>query len=352
MKNDFDLTIIGAGIIGAMVAWYARKQYPGWRICLIDQSSIGSGATHYSASLDIPYGHTPLRFELAQHSRALYVALRQEIPGLPVKDLPLYGIVQEGNASLTIKQFADAHASLSPQLKASISKEHPLLSLPPHTNIIAGSMASQGTKNELASILCDHFEATADSSVMHHTKIINVSIAGDRFELQTAGEKRFHSKKAVQATGPWMNEILGKELSASKKTRIKKIVAFHIYQQPKAGDPVFYFFDDDAFLMPKYEDGYWLFSFKCDHWDVAPDIDTLSIDEADLKKAQSILQKYYPSFAPLCIDCRVFCNTYTEDRDPVIERAAKHRNYIIAGACAGSGYRLAPAIAQQALNLL
>ncbi len=65
-EDDFDLVIIGAGIIGVCAAWYARKRYPQWKILLLDQSGIGNGATSYSASLDIPYGHTALRYKLSK----------------------------------------------------------------------------------------------------------------------------------------------------------------------------------------------------------------------------------------------------------------------------------------------
>ncbi|MBC7886374.1 MAG: FAD-binding oxidoreductase [Ferruginibacter sp.] len=350
MKSELDLAIIGGGIIGVFAAWYARKQHPDWHIGLFEQGLVGSGATFYSARLDIPYGHTPLRYQLAQRSRSLFAELRKEMPELPIKDLPFYGIVQEDNAQLVLLQLVDNNARLLPEIIPSLLHDHPLLVLPQHAAVISGATASQAVNNELVNLLAKNFEVTPNSLIIEHTKIVTVTTLEDIFDLQSAGGNYFPAKRVIQATGPWMNEILGTGLFASQKTRIKKIVAFHIDKQPLAGDPLFYFFADDAFLMPKYEAGYWLFSFKCDHWDVVPDINTLSIDEADIQKARGILTKYFPQLVPLCSVGRVFCDTYTPDGNPIIERAGDQSKYIIAGAGSGSGFRLAPAIAEAALD--
>lgn len=350
INTELDLAIIGAGIIGVCAAWYARQEYPHWQIGLFEQSKVGSGASFYSASLDLPYGHTPLRYRLAERSRSLYSQLRKEMPELPIKDLPFFGIVQEVNAHLVLQQLVDTNATLSPGIIPSLLKDHPFLVLPQGTTVISGGNASQEVKNEVANLLAENFEISPRSFIIDHTKILGIKAREAVFDLQTANGRCIHSKRVIQATGPWMKEILGPGLLTTKKTRIKKIVAFHIYEQPKASDPVFYFFDDDAFLMPKYEAGYWLFSFRCDHWDVVPELATLSIEQADIQKARGILKKYFPPFVQGCTTGRVFCDTYGHDSDPVIEPAADHSNYIIAGAAAGSGFRLAPAIAEEALN--
>lgn len=349
-NKGFDLAIIGGGIIGVCAAWYARRQYPYWDIALFDQDKVGNGATHFSASLDLPYGHTPLRYRLAKRSRELYLQLREELPELPIKDLSFFGIVLEQNALQVLRQITDVNATLSPEIIPAVLNDHPQLLLPPATTIISGATASQAIENDIANLMAGSFGATPGSLIIEHTKIIAVKSFENRFDLQTSDGNCFHSERVIQASGPWINEIAGPRFSTAQNTRVKKIVAFHIHRQPAPTDPLFYFFDDDAFLMPKYEAGYWLFSFKCDHWDVLPVIATLSIDEADIQKAQSILKKYYPSFAPLCTTGRVFCDLYAQEGDPIIEEAYNDSNYIFAGAGAGSGYRLAPAVAEEAVR--
>ena len=351
MKDDLDLAIIGAGIIGVCAAWYARKKYPSWRIALFDQSQPGSGASAYSASLDLPYGHTPLRYELSKRSRFLFDELLNDIPALPLKDLKFYGITQQENAGRILQQLTGAGITNSAEMIPLLQQDYPFLKLPVHTTAFAGGTAMQAITNDVAPLIARRFGLTPASFIFKENKVLEVRADGDNFHLRTANAN-FQSKRIIQATGPWMTESLGNGFSISQKPRIKKIVAFHIYQQPAKNDPVFYFFDDDCFLMPRHEAGYWLFSFRCDHWDVEPDIATLTIDEADTQKAFALLDKYAPSLVSLCTGGRVFCDAYTENADPVIERTSLHPNYIIAGAGAGSGFRLAPAIAEQAVNLL
>ena len=110
MERDFDLAIIGGGIIGACAAWYARMHFPGWKICIIDRSNV-YGATHYSASLDLPYGHTPLRYLLARNSGILYEAMRKQLPHLPIKNLSFFGIVQDENAERVLNQIQPGNKS-------------------------------------------------------------------------------------------------------------------------------------------------------------------------------------------------------------------------------------------------
>ncbi|MEO8109097.1 MAG: FAD-dependent oxidoreductase [Ginsengibacter sp.] len=347
-ENNFDLAIIGAGIIGTCVAWYARKHYPAWRIALVDKSEVGSGASFYSASLDIPFGHTPLRYKFSKRSRSLYAELRNELPELPIKDLNFYGVVNEDSACHVLQQFTEPGASLCPEIIPSLLKEYPFLNLSGHTTIISGLNASQALTNNVANILAKNFASTSNSLIAEHIKVKDVSYREGLYDIRTQDDIHFYSTRIMQATGPWITENLGSNIRIKRSARIKKIVAFHILKQPEATDPLFYFFDDDAFLMPKYEEGYWLFSFKCDHWDVVPEKSKLSIDEADRIKAQNILKKYAPQFASLCLGGRVFCDAYTADGDPVVEEVKE--NYIIAGAGAGSGYRLAPAIAEEVLK--
>ncbi len=346
--NDVDLAIIGGGIIGICTAWYAAQQYPQWRIAVLEQSAIGSGATQYAASLDMPYGHTPLRHRLSARSRELYATLRKALP-LPIKDLPFYGIVNKENAAPVLARLTDTNAKIEPGEIKKLNNTYPSLIIPDDKTIIAGGMASQAIINDSPKIIADHF-VNQHHRIYEHTVVDSITSSNEQYHLHTATGNTFFAKRVVQATGPWIKNLLSTESKPSALPRVKKIIAFYIRQQPGPDDPVFYFFDDDAFLMPRYEAGHWLFSFKCDHWDVQPDITTLHIEETDKVKAHRILEKYYPSFVQFCHTGSVFCDAYTETGDPLIEPITTDSNYIFAGAGSGSGFRLAPAIAEEAIS--
>ena len=349
-EEEFDLAIIGAGIIGVCTAWFARKHHPEWKIGLFDANEIGGGATQYSATLDIPFGHTPLRYKLSKRSRVLFEELKSELPLLPFKKLPFYGVLQKQNAEDILRHFSYGKPKFSPELIPELRTKFPEINFAKNSTIISGTYASQAINTKVPWLIAKSFSSTPGSKIFEHTKISSIDSCENLFSLNAGNGKSFHSKSIIQATGPWMLETLAPPFKTP--VRIKKIVAFHLPRPPQKDASVFYFFDDDAFLMPRYEEGYWLFSYRCDEWDVLPEADSLSIKSNDIEKARDILKKYAPELASICETGRVFCDAYTADSDPVIEKAAGSLPYVIVGAGNGSGFRLAPAMAEQALNLL
>jgi len=87
---EFDLVVIGAGIVGAVAAYLARQQRGEWRILLVDRSLAGAGATQYSVGLDIPYGRNHPQKHYSRLSTAFYHELKTSIPELPIYELPLF----------------------------------------------------------------------------------------------------------------------------------------------------------------------------------------------------------------------------------------------------------------------
>ncbi len=133
---------------------------------------------------------------------------------------------------------------------------------------------------------------------------------------------------------------------------MKKIVALHVEQVPGERDRAIIFHDQDAFLIPLANRGHWLFSYTCREWDVDPDDLTDGLSADHLAQAQDFLRRYSPSLARDCQAGRVFCDAYSTTGEPRVERLDAAGRIVFAGAANGSGYRLAPAIAAEAAELL
>jgi glycine/D-amino acid oxidase-like deaminating enzyme len=118
---------------------------------------------------------------------------------------------------------------------------------------------------------------------------------------------------------------------------------------PGPDDPVLYFFDADAFLLPVVERRHWLFSYTCQVWDYAPE-GSHRITEEDRENGLAILTRYCPELAARCTGGRVFCDSYGPEWVPVVTAAAAAPQVVLATAGSGAGYRLGPAIARQALD--
>ena len=107
----------------------------------------------------------------------------------------------------------------------------------------------------------------------------------------------------------------------------------------------------DAYLMPLAARNQWLFSFRCDEWDVAPRKHALEINRHDMQVATRTLAHYLPELVPRCRGGRVFCDSYSPDGESQVSVDAS-QNLVFAGAGSGAGFRLAPGIAREALELI
>ncbi len=106
--EDFDLAIVGVGIIGATTAYIAHLRMPEWHIALLDRSFIGDGATRYSAALDLPFGRNPRQRAMAASSGNFYRDLKVRYPELPIKEIPFVLVDHAKDISNTAAAFANA----------------------------------------------------------------------------------------------------------------------------------------------------------------------------------------------------------------------------------------------------
>jgi D-arginine dehydrogenase len=134
--------------------------------------------------------------------------------------------------------------------------------------------------------------------------------------------------------------------------RVKKVVALHIEQCPSKDDSAIILEDEDAFLLPLHDRGHWLFSYTCQEWDVDPDGVGEGLSRRNVEEARQILSRYAPTLVECCTSGRVFCDAYSSNREPQVRVLDGDERIIFAGAASGSGYRLAPAIAAEAADLL
>jgi D-arginine dehydrogenase len=174
----------------------------------------------------------------------------------------------------------------------------------------------------------------------------------DRVTVKAGTGETIIADQVVLAPGPWLAAPAWRELVAPLGLRVKKVVALHIEQRPSPADEVVVFDDEDAFLLPVASRGHWLFSYTCTEWDVDPDALTEGVSASNLGAARDCLRRYSPSLAQACRSGRVFCDAYSRSGEPVVQALDETGRIVFAGAANGSGYRLAPAIAAQAIDLL
>lgn len=353
LRPGYDLAIVGAGIVGSVAAYLAARERPEWKIALLDRSLVGHGATLYSGGLDHAYGVSAPQRTIAAESGALYRQIQDAVPGLPVYDLPLYGVVDAGRAREVMSRFTHDGARIgTADDLAQLRRSYPDLALAKGQVLLAGCPAAYGVATGVATGLVAHLQASAGLHCLEGAEVEGVEAVEGAYSLGLADGRTLHALRVLMAGGPWMLRGPAAGVMEAAGVRIKKVVAMHVSRVPTPDDPVVFFFDDDAFLLPLHHRGHWLFSFASEEWDCLPEVSSLRISAADRGRALSILQRYAPSLVPLCQGGRAFCDAYTPGRLPLTERVPSSPGFVVAGGCSGSGFRLAPGIARRALELL
>lgn len=349
MSERCDLAIVGAGIVGTMAAYRACRERPDWRILLLDRSFVGDGSTRYSLGLDIPYGRTPAQKRLAALSAELFAEMQADIPALRGRRLPLFGVVSEERAAAVLDGFTHTKARRATESEArGLRHAYPDISLAASQALLVGGEGVCASPARVASELVEWLRRDGRAECWEGVEVAEVRAGADQLTLATGDGRDIAARRVLVATGPWLLRGPASELAREAGVRVKKTVALHVAHRPPADAPVLFFFDEDAFLLPLEDE--WLFSFTSQEWDVRPDISQLQISRDDRALALSILRRYCPSLVAHCHGGRVFCDAYSPDRVPITERVARAANYVVAGACSGAGYRLAPAIAREAVR--
>lgn len=349
----FDLIIIGGGILGANLAWLARKSCPTWRILLLDKTFVGNGVTRYSAGLSVPIVREGFDAELVAFSDLMYRQLEVDV-GVRIRHpLSLFWVVSSDTADSFRAQFLDRHPRRAVSSEIAYLKQvYPDLRIRPDEQVYAADdRAWYGFAHDTVQHLVRQFLLTDKSACYECVEVNNIEKENGDFVVTTKFGRKMTAARVVVATGPWM---IAQEtnLVGELDIRVKKVTALHLDTRPSLRTPAVSFPDEDMFLLPLLEKGYTLCSFYNSTWDCDPDADDLRLTHNDLRDGIRTLVKRSPHLGTLVLGGRAFCDAYTPNRAPLVKPASQQEALISIGGCSGSGFRLAPGIANRALNYL
>jgi D-arginine dehydrogenase len=336
------LAVVGAGIIGCLAARELASRFPATPVTVLDRDGAGTGASRRSAGLHLLRGHSDRTKRMSAYSHAYYADLRRSHPGLPIHPVGATVVTAAGGG---IDRYLPAAA---PVPAAAVPGE--AVVLPPDATAwhIAGSH------------YCDVYrltEALATQLRPRTTFLEGVAVTGlvpgrDGVTVRCGTGAGLEVDGVILAPGPWLAAPAWRDLVAPLGLRVKRVIALHIGRQPGLADGVVLFDSDDAFLLPLADRGRWLFSYSSREWDVDPDGPVTGLTAADMDAARDCLRRYSPALADACHGGQVFCDAYSPDREPVVQPLDPAGRIVFAGAASGSGYRLGPAIAAEAADLL
>jgi glycine/D-amino acid oxidase-like deaminating enzyme len=340
--TSVDIAVIGGGIVGAVVARAAAAEFPDAGIAVLERGLVGQGASGRSAGVHFPRGASERVRSMTGYSHHYWRAAAIELD-LPIRPLDATVVASVRTAGAVRTGYLDLGAETAAADPAAHGWTVPpgalAWTLPGCHYADVGAVAAR-----ILSALRGRVTVWEGSEVV----AIEPTGGGARIVLGHGAELWVRS--VVLCPGPWLPHPAWAELVAPLGLRIKKIVAAHVDSAPAADRPLAIFHDEDAFLLPVHHRGHLLFSYTCDTWDVHPDTVEAGLSPADLDGARAVLERYSPELAGRCRSGRVFCDAYSRQREPVVTELSP--GLVFAGAASGSGYRLAPAIAAEAVACL
>ncbi|UED86555.1 NAD(P)/FAD-dependent oxidoreductase [Streptomyces profundus] len=345
MRTTVDVAVVGGGVIGCTTAHAVLRDAPDASVVVLERDGLASGATRRSAALHLPRGATERVRRMASHSQDHYARLLAREPAVPIRGLPMTVLASESSAAEVDRTYLD-----SARLRRVDGVPDPRITVPAGQVVWQGDACQYADAHQLTLHLARTFHPGV--SVREGVRVTGLALEDDAVVLSLGNGERVRARRAVLAPGPWAASGPWREHVEPLGIRVKKVVALHLDIRPGDGDHVTVFHDEDAFLLPLHHRGHWLFSYTCREWDVEPDALASDVSADNLREAREVLGRYAPELVGTAVSGRAFCDAYSPSREPVVTPLDPGGGLVFAGACNGAGYRLAPAIAAEAAELV
>jgi glycine/D-amino acid oxidase-like deaminating enzyme len=334
------VAVVGAGVVGCLVAREITRRSPGTDVVLIDRDGVGTGASRRSAGLHFPRGASQRVRRMTAYSEDFYARLVGADPAVPIRPVAMTVVA----GAQREEEVREAYLESAKLTEADETGD-------PDTIVPDGSLAwtVQGAQYADVGALAAYL---APSRRLEGVAVTDVEADEDGVRLRLSTGADLRADRVVLAPGPWLRDPAWADLLAPHEPRVKRIVAMHIDKPAGPDDTCVVLHDQDAFLLPLAHRGHWLFSYTCQEWGADPDASAHAVRPQHLAEARELLAEYAPSLVERCNSGRVFCDAYTPDRQPLVRALDPAGRVVFAGGGNGSGYRLGPAIAAEAADLL
>ena len=338
--NTVDIAIVGGGIIGAVVAREVAAEFPDADIAVLERGLIGQGASSRSAGVHFPRGASERVRSMTRYSHRYWHDVAGELD-LPIREIDAIVVASASNAGAVRTAYLD--------LGGETTAADPAHGWTAPPGSVAWTLPGCHYADVEAVTTRILTALRSRVAIWEGTEVVAID-PGESTRLVLSHGAELRARRVVLCPGPWIAHPAWADLVAPLGLRVKKIIAAHIEAVPGTDHPLAVFDDEDAFLLPFHHRGHLLFSYTCDTWDVHPDTVERGLTPADLDDARAVIGRYSPEQASRCRSGRVFCDAYSRRREPIV--AELRPGLVFAGAAGGSGYRLAPAIAAEALTHL
>lgn len=327
---------------------------------LLEQSSVGAGASAASAGFDAVESADPHLRELAIRGRLLYQAMSADVPAARVRRLRTLWVVGAARAPGFRGNFTGQAADYSAIEPCAPSALPAGFTAPAQACVFEDPHNGAANVQALCQDIVRHLRATRRHFECHeNAQVLSMDTGGESCRLRLAHGSSLAAKRVVIAAGAWLpGHRLAPFAPAHAALRNKKVASLCINSRlpgpPRdvAGPPTAVVYGEHgAFFLPHADAAGWTFSFTLDTWDCAP-ARSMTLAPQELAQGLRQLARLAPALCSRVTGAQVSCDAYTPDRRPRCAPLANAPRVVAITGCSGAGYRIAPALAQDALAQL
>lgn len=305
-RDEVDLIVVGAGIIGAFAAHEAAIRNPKWRIAVLDLGAPGRGATAWSAGADFPLAATPAHRELVNESTSRYRELRNTSLAAFIRPTAMIYVVPAAEVdAFANKAFTGVRVASADQVDQ-VRAMLPGVRLSMDEQVLTGLQKGAAIDAPgLARGLLLRAVELGRVGVFANQSVADVEYDDTGYRVHTP-LATWKTHRMLLATGPWpLPELFAEPLAVGPGAGCKRIAALHARLPVAVGDPLVSFVADDIFALPT-SNGHALISFHRDSWGSLPDEMDGRAEPDDIAEGVAALAVRLPTAAQDVVGGRAF----------------------------------------------
>jgi len=232
MSEIYDLFIIGGGINGAGIARDASGR--GFKVCLAEKANIGSATSSWSTKLI----HGGLRylenyeFSLVRQSLKEREIIRKIAPSI-TKPLPFVIPYSDTLRPIWLIKFGlfiydnlGGKSSIPKSSKISLNEKYPNI-LKSNYNI-GFQYYDLTVDDKLLTELNARDAKKRGANIIENNEVVTVRANKKLWEITLKDNQKIYSKVIVNASGPWINNVIKNVLNNNFKKKIRLVKGSHI----------------------------------------------------------------------------------------------------------------------------
>lgn len=336
--------VVGGGIVGLTIASQLLQELDVKSVVLIEQSEPLAGISGYAGAGDLPIYWSPRHSDLIARSWVYHDAHSSPI-GRTRHPVAWFGFDEDESISILggVTSFRQAPRELHDSLLRDVNP----------------AVSGRATSSWAYRISPRVFGRSLLSGVMNDERFTLIrGEVTDTLSSVSGVTIRFHERcdllvdRVIVAVGPW---VLSKpnswaEAAAAVGIRTKRVFGLRARLEPgRRGSTAFADADEATFILPTSHPDEIAMSIRHSVWDVPPGTAPLPDELRDRGEAAVAKFTTWGSFRS--VEPRVHVDTYTADSTPRVITLDGGR-IVIVTATHGSGIRLAPALAQDAVRVV